>query len=197
MARYDSIAEACEGLRRLLEGAYPDGLVSEGGVATSVTFEVLRGQDFPATAAPALTLFLHRIQVDGNRSLHSRPGPGGLGHRPQLGVELHLLLTAWANTAAMQHVLLGWAMRVLADYPILPAGLLDPTGAGVFHQDESLQLRPADLSGDELARLWDHLGDRFEVSVPYVLAGLQLDSEREVGGELVVETHLRHGEALS
>jgi len=198
MARYDAIAEASLAVLRLLEDAYPTDLVVDSeGVGVDVQFPLLRGADFPASASTALSLFVYRIQVDGHRSLHSRRGLEENHTRPQLGIELHFLLTAWAESAAMQHVLLGWAMRVLADHPILPASVLDSSAAGVFHQDEALQLRQADLASEEIVRLWDRLGDRYELSVPYVLAGLQLDSEREVGGGLVTETHLRHGEAIS
>ena len=108
----------------------------------------------------------------------------GNKQRPQLPIQLHFLLTAWAATASLQHFLAGWMMRTIEDYPVLPAGLLNRRygdADAVFWPDESVELSTAPLDTEDLFGLWDQLGpDVYELSVPYQARGIRIESTRLV-----------------
>ena len=90
-----------------------------------------------------LSLYLHRIVVSTeHRNRRPRTGPDGIRPRPAVPLDLHYLLTAWAADAIKQQRLLGWAIRVLADTPTLPAALLNDAGPehDVFMPEETVEL---------------------------------------------------------
>ena len=88
-------------------------------------------------AEPArINLFLYRVTENGylqNQEIPGRAASSGYGH-PPLSLNLHYLITAYGNTVDPQdatifddldaHRLLGSAMRVLHDVPIVSERLL-------------------------------------------------------------------------
>jgi len=110
-----------------------------------------------------ITLWLYRISV--NEQLRNRSRTGQSTRVP-LHVDLHYLLTAWANTADIEHRLMGWAMRTLQDASILDASFLSPDG--MWRPDEVVHLTPEELSNEDMLRLWDALQPNYRLSYSYV-----------------------------
>ncbi|MCB0189837.1 MAG: DUF4255 domain-containing protein, partial [Caldilineaceae bacterium] len=68
-------------------------------------------------------------------------------------------------------------MRVLEDTPILPSGLLNAGAEAIFLSDESVEIGIAELTNEDILRIWETVTeDRYQISVPYVVRNLQVDS---------------------
>src|SRR3954451_11221229 len=122
MASYPAIAATSEAILGLLESA---ALTSE---FAGVSFAHYQAADFQTPIPTGVSLFLHRVTVNPNRNLAPRRNADGRRLRPAIPVDLHYLLTAWADDAIKQQRLLGFAVRTLEDTPILPAGVLNHYG---------------------------------------------------------------------
>jgi hypothetical protein len=156
-------------------------------------FRTFTARDFAANAiANGVSLFLYRIFPFGT---HRTP-PGRLdaeGRRLQgpLPLELHFLLTVWAREASLQHAIAGWMMRTLEDTPLLTAGTLNAAAEGAFRPDEIVDVSLAELSNEDLLRIWEVLGlNVYQLSVPYLARTVRIESllpRLEPGGGPVQE----------
>lgn len=176
MARLHAIQTGCEAIVRLLQESYRPDLLEPNLV---LRFEVYTTDDFKNHMVAGVSLFLYRVYVNTSQRTPLGKVDGGVIRRPQLPLDLHLLLTVWAQQASLQHAVLGWAMRTMEDHPILPAALLNGVRAGVFRDDETLEVVPGQLSNEELMRLWDDLGTEYRLSVPYVARVVRIESTQE------------------
>jgi hypothetical protein len=178
MANCRAITAVSEALGYLLESQY-DPADFDGH---QLQFRVYLAKDFSQPMEAGVSVFLYRVYV--NRVQRSPPGrldQNGRRTRPQLPVDLHFLVTAWAKDASLQHAIAGWMMRVLEDTPVLPAGLLNHKTAGVFHPDETAELGVTDLTTEELFRIWEVIvNNAYQISVPYVVRGVKIESTRRL-----------------
>jgi len=110
-----------------------------------------------------ITLWLYRISVNEQLRNVSRTGQS---NRVPLHVDLHYLLTSWAQTADIEHRLMGWALRTLHDASILDASFLSPDG--MWRPDEVVHLTPEELTNEDMLRLWDSLQPNYRLSYSYV-----------------------------
>lgn len=126
-------------------------------------FELLPGWKFAGTdsfANTTVTLYLYRVSTN----LHLRNVRHGPPSGP-LGLDLHYLLTVWGkdgDTAQTEQTLLGWVLRELHYHPWLDASVLNADGQ--WAADETVALLPADLSAEELVRLWDAVNRPYRLS---------------------------------
>ncbi|HEY2902665.1 MAG TPA: DUF4255 domain-containing protein [Polyangia bacterium] len=134
-----------------------------------------------------ISLFLYRVPVSGSRrQMPMSIGPGGRTLKPPLPVDLFYMLTPWAKTAEMQHLLLGWAMRTIEDSPSLPSALLNAHFPDVrpFRHDETVELIHDPLSTQDLNNIWEILGKHnVQVSATYVARVVPIDSRIESGAD--------------
>lgn len=174
MAGYRSIAAVSEAIVFLLESQF----VPEDFDGNRLQFKIYRANDFSQPMTAGVSVFLYRIYTNGtHRTPIRRVGPDGEQNRPQLPVDAHFLLTAWAQDASLQHTIAGWMMRILEDTPSLPPGLLNQKFTNVFHPDETVEISIAELTTDELFRIWDVIGNNsYQISVPYVARNVKIES---------------------
>ena len=124
MASYHAIAGVGQAILGLLTDACPRTEFPAAG------FALYQAGDFRAPMAEGVSLYLHRIGPSvARRRMADRVTPDGRKLMPSLSLDLHYMLTPWAQSTVVQHHLLGWAMRTLEDTPILPAGLLGRASA--------------------------------------------------------------------
>ena len=126
-----------------------------------------------------LSLYLHRIVVSTeHRNRRPRTGPDGIQPPPAVPLDLHYLLTAWAADAIKQQRLLGWAIRVLADTPTLPAGLLNDAGPehDVFMPEETVELLLEPLSVQDMSYVQETVGGRREACATLLARVIELES---------------------
>jgi hypothetical protein len=175
MANHRAIAAVSEALSYLLQSQY-DPADFDGN---QLQFPVYVAKDFSNKPIEAgVSIFLYRVYV--NRVQRTPPGRidvSGRRTKPQLPVDLHFLITAWAKEASLQHAITGWMMRVLEDTPVLPAGLLNHKIPGVFHPDETAEIGVTDLTTEELFRIWEVIvSNAYQISIPYVVRGIKIES---------------------
>ena len=168
MAGFRSVGAAGKSIEAVLNVAFAD----DPPVASHATHAVLiRTDDLDLSAGslisptPALSLLLYR--VDFNKTM--RPAWSSLGSidgHCHLPLDLHFLLTAWADNAEDEHQIIGRALQTLETIGALSGPLLYPTGE--WEPGEAVQLYLEDMATDDLMRTFDSLQCDFRLSVPYI-----------------------------
>jgi hypothetical protein len=178
VAGFRSVSATGRSLRRLLELRFRE---EEPITGTATSVAIVRTEDLdPANlptlvARPALTIFLYR--VDFNKTMRAAWSGVGLNDgRSHLALDLHFLLTAWADNAENEHLILGRALQVIEDTPILAGPLL--MQASDWAANESLQLVLEDIDTEALMRIFDSLPVEYRLSVPYVARVTRIDGRR-------------------
>ena len=174
MATYAAIAATCETVVRLLRSNY-DPSMFNGAV---LDFQVYVAHDFTTPMQEGVSVFLYRIYQNGNhRTPAGRWLPDGSRQATKLPVDLHFLLTAWAQKASLQNEIAGWMMRVMEDNATLPASLLNAAQPGVFRQDEGVDITLTELSVEDMFRVWEvMIGHVYQLSVPYQARMIEIES---------------------
>lgn len=193
--------QAIGGVSATLKALLTDRMELPGGVARAdfqVTVGPPRpdGQDGSNIESPRVNLFLYRATENGCLKNQEIPGQGQRSAygRPPLSLDLHYLLTAYGTTddgdrfvdETLSHFLLGSAMRVLHDNPIiteqlramrdpLPAPVLDANLRGEF---EHVKLNLEPLSLEDLSKVWTALTLPFRVAAAYQVTVVQIESLR-------------------
>ncbi len=141
-----------------------------------------------------LNLFLYQTALDG--ALRNMDPPGrvkpGETAQPALPLNLFYLLTAYGrgDGDVLAHRLLGRAMAILHDHPVLGADEIRPSVADndLYEQMERVRITPQPLTLDELSKLWTSFGAKYRISAAYEASVVLIDSERPVKAPLPVLT---------
>lgn len=123
-----------------------------------------------------ITLYLYRVTVN-EHSRQTRRSAAPADSFVPLGLDLHFLLTAWAANPLDEQVTLAWAMRQLHQYPVLDASSLSPEGG--WGSDDVIQIIPAELTTEDIMRVWDALEPAYRISVSYVARLVRLDPDQD------------------
>lgn len=167
----------------------------------------------PKSPDNQLNIFLFHVERNPSRSnqdLPTRTQSGEFVERPQVALDLHYLFTAYGkgNDQLAAHTILGWAMRVLNEHPLLTsddittaidalkdqgstdAGLLDLSN--LADQVDRIKITLQKLSSEELSKLWSSLFQaNYRISVVYKAEAVLIESEVETRRVLPVrESHL-------
>jgi hypothetical protein len=200
MSDFQAIAGVSATLRTLLR----DRIEVPPAVTGVTTVEVTVG--VPQTGAtpmpPGLetaraNLYLYRVSENGNLKNQEIPGhghPAAYG-RPPLSLDLYYLLTAYGTTKAsnplffeeiLAHYVLGGAMRVLHDYPMITeqlATVRPPIGETILHPSlrgefERVKLSLDPVSLEDVTKVWTALELPYRVSAGYKVTVVQIESRR-------------------
>lgn len=188
MADYRAIMAVNEAIVRLLRSNYrPDDFNNE------LEFKVFTSKDFTEnTITNGVSCFPYRVFINGaNRLPPGRTFSTGEKNKHKLPIEFHCLLTLWAQDASLQQTLAGWVMRVIEDNPVLMPNLLNAAVADVFSQNETVDIGFAELSTEDMFRIWDVLGvNVYQLSIPYLVRVVDIDSIQylEEGSDELVQT---------
>ncbi|WP_431051644.1 DUF4255 domain-containing protein [Roseateles sp. L2-2] len=143
--------------------------------------------------ATRLTLYLYRVTVNEHLRQHRPDRMSGEQQAP-LGLDLHFLLSAWADNAQDELLPFAWAMRQLYEHPILDASALSPEAG--WGPDEVIQIIPSELSTEDMMRIWDALEPAYRLSVSYIARRVRLDPDRILDAGPVVATRFGYGTAV-
>ncbi len=168
MAGFRSVGAVGKSIEAALNVAFAD----DPPVASHATHAVLiRTDDLDLSAGslisptPALSILLYR--VDFNKTM--RPAWSSIGSvdgHSYLPLDLHYLLTPWADNAEDEHQIIGKALQTLETLGALSGPLLYPSGD--WEPGEAVQLYLEDMATDDLMRTFDSLQCDFRMSVPYI-----------------------------
>jgi hypothetical protein len=168
-------------------------------VAANARFLLLSSKDMgketdaaDSISRPALTLYLYRVTM--NEHLRNQPPLSNpLGVPPPLALDLHYLLTVWADNAKDEHRLLTWAMHQLHTHQTLSASNL--TEDGGWSPGDMIQLIPSELSNEDLMRIWDALQRPYSLSASYIARVVRIDVAPGETGKPVVARRLSFTQA--
>lgn len=132
------------------------------------------------SGARRVNLFLYKLtenQFLRNMDATVRAGTPEALVPPPLSLNLFYLVTPYAPNDVLTgnvtaHQILGEAMRVFYENPVVPAVYLDP---GLTDARERLQIGSNALDPEELSRIWSTFSQPFRLSVLYQVSTVQLD----------------------
>jgi hypothetical protein len=184
LASLKAIAAVCNAICYILESAAEEDKAELGFSDMALSFQVFGSKDFTKKAINVgASVFLYRVLPNlTHRTPAGRTLPNGRRQRSRLPVDLHLLVTAWGDAADTQNKIVGWMLRTLEDYPSIPANVLNQLHPKTFQPDETVDLVINEMSGEELLHLWEVLSGEdtsYQISIPYVVRAVQLESRRE------------------
>ncbi len=193
MANVFAIHSVGNSIVTYLRNSYPQALA--GLDMPDCAFELVSSGELAGEPGDAtrITLYLYRITVnEHSRQLHAasastaRPTP--------LGLDLHFLMSAWACNARDEHTILAWAIRQLHMFPILDASSLSPEAG--WGPNEVIQVIPAELSTEDVMRIWDALDPPYRLSISYIARLVRLDPDTQQHARPVVTTRFEYGEEV-
>ncbi|MBW4644934.1 MAG: DUF4255 domain-containing protein [Goleter apudmare HA4340-LM2] len=141
-----------------------------------------------------INIFLYQVLPNAalrNRDLPPRVKPGEIGQAP-LALNLYYLLTAYGkdNDDVLGHRLLGKAMQVLHDYPVLDPALIKNTlgESDLQNQIEKVRLTLQPMSVEDISKLWTTFQTQYRISAAYEASVVLIDSGLRVKSPLPVLT---------
>lgn len=147
--------------------------------------------------ARQLNLFLYHTDANAawrNMDMPRQSRPGETG-QPPLPLNLYYLLTAYVradneDTAFLSHRLMGRAMSILHDHPVLGTEEVRNAlpGNDLHYQVERVRITPQPLTLDEMSKLWTTFQSQYRVSAAYQVAVVLIESTRTARTPLPVLT---------
>ena len=128
-----------------------------------------------------LSLYLYNIAENGfNREVNMIPMEDGNLRFPPKSFYLHYLLTAYSTSELSskvldEHKILGKAIQVILDNPILRGNMLKGSLNG---SDTEVKIEVKNLTYDEMMRVWHFSDVPYRLSVAYTVGPIYMDSNR-------------------
>jgi hypothetical protein len=192
MANIHSINSVGDSIMQFLRNAYPQELrdahpcdfriVSSGELAKST-------EEFNTT----ISLYLYRIIMNEhvrNTSSSRQPRNSSI----PLSVDLHLMLSIWADSASAEHTICAWAMSQLHQHPIMDVSSL--TEEGGWSTEDVVHIIPAELSNEDLMRIWDAIAPYYRLSLSYIARVIRIDTDESESGLPVIATRHQYRSGL-
>ncbi|MBS0150784.1 MAG: DUF4255 domain-containing protein [Nitrospira sp.] len=185
-----AIASVTATLRRLLE---------KGGIDHVTVRPLDKAPVGIAADKQRINLFLYQALPDAafrNMEMPGRAKSGETGH-PPLPLTLYYLLTAYSGDEqddTKSHALLGEAMRIFHDHPLLGAGEIrdavtadrDLAASDLADQVERLRITLQPLLFEEMSKLWTTFQIHYRLSAAYQVSVVLIESTRPVRTPLPV-----------
>ena len=178
------------------------GVLAKGLNITNVTVRPLDAARLNSTGEQ-VNLFLYQTLPDAawrNRDIPRRIRPGETA-QPPLPLTLYYLITAYGDedNDLKSHALLGRAMSVLHDYPVLGATEIKDATSGdadlkdttLHEQVERVRITLQPLTFEEMSKLWTTFQTHYRTSAAYQVSVVLVESMRTAIVPLPV---LRQGE---
>ena len=177
----------------LNDSASPLGSVT----VTAKAPDIAQGNLNPGQGADLLVnLFMHQVTPNAayrnvNLPTLSRDGTSRLTNQP-LALDLHYLLTAYANQDTEAEALLGYAILMLHENPVLTRGQITNALAdlpntnpyrtvlswsGIAEQFEMIKITPSTLGREEMAWLWTALKADYRPTFPFQVSVVLIEPQ--------------------
>ncbi|HXW25955.1 MAG TPA: DUF4255 domain-containing protein [Xanthobacteraceae bacterium] len=200
MADYTAIYSVGNSIAQYLQNAYPPALAS----SFPCQFKLVSSTEIALEGQTALdqvvSIFLHRVTTNENFR-NATLLPDAPTKQPAVFLDLHYLLTYWGTSAQAEQTILGWAVQQLQSSPILDNSILlnasIPASDKTWGATESVQLVMADLSLEDILRIWDALGPKYRLSVAYLARVVRIDRSFAPAGPVVATRFTLEQEPVS
>lgn len=153
------------------------------------TVKLLGSQELAtAPSGQALGIYLYRLAVDPfARNRYLAAAEGRQSPRPELPVNLHVLIIGWSESSEQEISYLSAAMQVIGSSMSLDVSHLGLSNAG-WGESDTVQIVPEEMSTEDLTRLWDSLPTGYRLCVPYIIKTIRLAPDRESAEAPAVKT---------
>jgi hypothetical protein len=182
MANYAAIYSVGNSIANYLQSSYPQDLSEKFTCQFRLVSSTEIAQEEKTELDKTVSIFLHRITVDENFRSATRLQDSST-QQAVVYLDLHFLLTYWGASAQAEQTILGWTLQQLQSAPILDRSLLSPDGG--WDATESVQLVLADLSLEDILRIWDALGPKYRLSIAYIVRVVRIDRPATVSPPVV------------
>ena len=203
-----SIAAVTAVLKDLLNNGLIDHDLSAVGNVTVTALPPDRIAVSSGEEKSQLNVFM--FQVAANSALRNAqlPARGARGERltnPALAIDLRYLVTAYGEREFHAEVLLGYAMQLLHETPVLtramiraaltpalppevslPPALAMLSTADLAEQAELIKITHYDLNTEEMSRLWAAMQAKYRPTAAYQVSVVLIDSDRPARAALPV-----------
>jgi uncharacterized protein DUF4255/IPT/TIG domain-containing protein len=161
-----------------------------------------------ATEIPQVNIFMYHVSLNSGWRNVGLPelDPGGRRvSAPPLAIDLHFLLSAYGPNELDGEILLGWAMQVMHEQPVLTRDLVQTalsdiaTHLGATAEDqqvghstladqaELIRLSPQSLSTEEVYRLWPAFNAHYRATAAYLATVVLVQRQRPIRAGLPVQ----------
>ena len=202
-----AIAAVTAALKDLLN----NGLLDHAGLSVVGSFAVsaMPPDRIPTgeTEPNRLNLFLYQLTPNQGWRNEGLPSRDSLGNRltnPPLALDLHYLLTAYGSTDFNAEILLGYAIQLMHETPILSRAQLrtvlggtppvdgtvgsgtipsifgDLSAIDLADQVESIKISPVTLSTEDLSKMWTAMQARYRPTMAYMVSVVLIQAKRPV-----------------
>ena len=165
--------------------------------ATRPEFKLMSSGDFAnnitSLTIPSVTLYLFRATVNEHLRNLPRPNlPPGKDMRlvVPLSLDLHYMLSVWSDKPEDEHFLLAWTMQELYLRPILDSSSL--IADADWQPEDVIQVIPAELSTEDIMRIWNALEPSYRLSVSYIARVIRMDGPLIPAGPPVTATRFTY-----
>lgn len=207
-----AIASVTAVLRDLLNNGFIDhNIVGSIGSNVNVTAVPPDTIQLDSTNAQTqLNLFLHQVTPNlgwRNAELPSRDARGSRVTNPPLALDLHYLLTAYGAEELHSEILLGYAMYLMHERPmldrqairtalagsavdgsILPPAYQALTAADLADQVEQIKITPVNMNSEEMSKLWSAMQANYRPTAAYSISVVLIEAEKPTRSPLPVLT---------
>ena len=205
-----AIAAVTAVLKDLLNDGLNDQDFSDLGNVTVTALPPDRIVSINAEEHSQINLFMYHVTPNSgwrNVGLPSRDAQGARLTNPPLALDLHYLVTAYGAQEFHAEVLLGYAMQLLHETPILtrkmindtlkpplppevslPPGIKMLSTSDLAEQVETIKICPEILTTEEMSRLWTATQGRYRPTAAYQLSVVLIQETKPVRAALPVLT---------
>jgi len=215
-----SNALAIASVTAVLKDLLNEGVINHqlSGVVGEVTVSALPPDRVLVNGQPEtsrINLFLYQVTPNPgwrNAALPSRDADGGRVSNPPLGLDLHYLVTTYGASEFHAEILLGYALQLLHETPVLtrdaihrtlaPASpvtgsILPPpldtlAASELGDQVEQIRLTPVTMSVEEISKLWSAIQSHYRPTAAYQASVVLIESRRPTRPALPVADDRRH-----
>lgn len=209
MSNYLTVGGVSAVLRWLLTNALTNGGPTTilGGGSPDITATSPDLVPVGPDEQPRINIFMYYASLNPalrNQELPSRNAQGAQIGNPPLALNLHYLVTAYGANQFDPEILLGWAMKVLHDTPVVarttiedalddllhnpvtPEGTLI-NGSLLANQFEHLRITPETLTTEEIYRLWTAFQTNYRPTTSYQVSVAVIQDTQSYASNLPVQ----------
>lgn len=194
-------------LRNLLDNGMVDVSTGLGSVRVTAVAPDTIDLDDPNNG-PSLNIFMYRVSRNIGWENAAMPSHGSNGSRlsnQPLALNLHYLITAYGTADFEAEILLGYAMHLLHEHPVLDrdsirvalnaapldTSILPPAFQAVSASDladqiETVSITQEPIDTEEMSKLWSAIQTHFRPSAAYVASVVLIEARKPVERALPV-----------
>ncbi len=198
MANLLAVHSLSSSLLAYLKNAYPPESLSEQLSGQSCDFRSFSSGRLAeldtSNMGTTIGLFIHRIAINDHMRNAININQASDNYTP-LSIDIHFILSIWTNSSFIEQTLAVWIMNELHHHPVMDISSLSPDGK--WGPDEIVQIIPAELSNEEVMRIWDSLVPNYRFSMPYTARVIRIDPKDKFSGKPVVATKFNYSRLIN